>query len=414
VKQDNTNTETSTHNSTRDDFEEKSALRHGCGQEEQKTMTLSETTCTSSTKVQTPPPTVVIPSQQCESISKSSLLSPEVLKPTRDQTLSKNMISPILPKESSQTGSKDLPHGTKWPDPKASVDASITKTPACKAQGVDECDRIVAQRDAKIIVLQKQIDVLKASLREQGFSAAERALSEILKANDHSTQDLAQLRMDLDEARKEIAHHQADAARQKEQHAADMLHVRKVHEEVVRENAVQQKQILQLEETLCQREDALLDWQRSHGNLEQELKRAVELTAQAQKSYDNEREELSKQSETLHRSVLEHTKQQDALRKDRDSLAAELQELRTVLKGHEGVVAKMQAGREEVETARERLLQELETTQTEANSLREEIVMLQREALNQQASKKMSVHQCACVLVTLTSVSPLAKITDLS
>jgi chromosome segregation ATPase len=98
----------------------------------------------------------------------------------------------------------------------------------------------------------------------------------------------------------------------------------------------------------------------------------------------------------FHKSMLEHTKQLDVVRKDRDNVAAELHALRGVLEGHEGVVAKLQAVRKEEERARERLSRELEGTQAEANKLREEVVILQNQAVT---------HKVLVPVATLRGVS---------
>jgi len=114
-----------------------------------------------------PPPAVRIsvPSasfqQESQSCPTARTTTPEGAV-QRAHSLTRSTLSPIVkgtPQSSTSTTRNDV-----WPDPK----------PA--SQGFEHYERIVAQRDAKIGLLQKQVDVLKAALREKGLVEAEQPI----------------------------------------------------------------------------------------------------------------------------------------------------------------------------------------------------------------------------------------------
>ncbi len=316
------------------------------------------------------------PQKESQSCSSARATTPEGTI-QRAHSLTKNTISPIVkgtPKSSSSTTrseTRDL-----WPEPKP------------VSQGFEHYERIVAQRDAKIGLLQKQVDVLKATLREKGLVEAEKTLAGLLSSNDNSRSQFNQLQVDLDDARRELEREQAAVGTLKKKQAEDIQELRNMHERVVNESAEHQMNAERLEEMMQHKDDVLLMWQRSHGELEAELDRTVVKLSQLQGARDTELEDHTKEADSFHKRFLESTKAHDAVRKDRDNLVAELNELKAVMAGHEGVVGKMQDARREDDTARHRLLQELESAQSEANSLRQEVVALQAQAMSHQTDLK--------------------------
>ena len=290
-------------------------------------------------------------------------------------SLTKNMISPIVRR--TPLGSVAVGHGCAWPDPK------VAPPDALQSAGPDfqNYERLVAQRDAKIGILEKQVEVLQGALREKGLDEAEQTLTGLLSSGDHLNHALTQMQAELEGARKETQQQRENVDKLKKKQLDDIAELRKMYKDLVHESERHQQSVLRLEEEARQKDEALLTWQRSHGELENELDQTIVKVTQLQNAHSREREDHLKEAEMFHKSMLEHTKQLDVVRKDRDNVAAELHALRGVLEGHEGVVAKLQAVRKEEERARERLSRELEGTQAEANKLREEVVILQNQAV---------------------------------
>jgi DNA repair exonuclease SbcCD ATPase subunit len=290
-------------------------------------------------------------------------------------SLTKNMISPIVRR--TPLGSVAVGHGCAWPDPK------VAPPDALQSAGPDfqNYERLVAQRDAKIGILEKQVEVLQGALREKGLDEAEQTLTGLLSSGDHLNHALTQMQAELEGARKETQQQRENVDKLKKKQLDDIAELRKMYEDVVHESERHQQSVLRLEEEVQQKDEALRSWQRSHGELENELDQTIVKVTQLQNAHSRERECHLKEAEMFHKSMLEHTKQLDIVRKDRDNVAAELHALRGVLEGHEGVVSKLQAVRKEEERARERLSRELEATQAEANKLREEVVILQNQAV---------------------------------
>jgi len=311
--------------------------------------------------------------------------TPEAISIQRESSLTKNMISPIVRR--TPQGSMAVGHGSAWPEPTA---ASLP------GPDFQNYERLVAQRDAKIGILEKQVEVLQGALREKGLDEAEQTLTGLLSNGDHVSNELTQVQAELEEARKETQLERENVDKLKKKQLDDIAELRKMYEDVVHERERHREAVARLEEELRQKDEALLTWQRSHGELENELDQTIVKVTQLQKTHSSERESHMKEAETFHKSMLEHTKQLDAVRRDRDNVAAELHELKGVLDGHEGVVTKMQTVRKEEERAREWLSRELEATQAEANKLREEVVLLQ----NQAATHKVLMPVAACSRAT--------------
>ena len=328
---------------------------------------------------------LVLPQDHEHSRGNISPSGPMSIK--REPSLTKNMISPIV--QRTPHGLTTADHGTVWPDPKQVLQplpAEATKSGdgVATKPGTPECrnyERLMAQRDAKIGILQKQVDVLKASLREGGLDDAERMLTGLLSTGDTVNNELSQLHAELNAARKQVLQEQENVAIFKEKQVEDMKEVRKMYAEVVQESEVRQEAVMRLEDLVRQKDEALVSWQRSHGELEEELGRTIVQVSQHQNAQNQDQQERSKMVEAFHKSTLDQAKQLDAVRKDRDNLAADLHELKGVLSGHEGLVAQFQERRKNEELAAEKLFRELETTQAEANSLREELVTLQQQTM---------------------------------
>ena len=260
------------------------------------------------------------------------------------------------------------------------------------APGVTEFqnyERLVTQRDAKIGILQKQVDMLQASLREKGLEQAEKALSSLITTTESSNAELMRLQLELEEARKATEQERYNVEKLQKKQAEDVKEIRKMYEELVHENSRQQEILMQHEDTIRQKDEALLTLQHSYGQLEGELDCTVVKVSKLQSALSDEQGNHSKQAEIFHKTVLDHMKQLDAARKDRDNLSTELCDLKSVLAGHEGLVAKLQSGRRQEDSARERLMQELEAAQVESNLLRDEVVMLQSQVNTHKVQNKL-------------------------
>ena len=331
-------------------------------------------------------PTIAIPALQSQQDNQSSnsarTTTPEGTGLLRAPSLTKNMISPIVkgtPQSSSSR--KDA-----WLDPR----------PA--SQGFEHDDRIVAQRDAKIVLLQKQVDVLKAALREKGLTDCETTLSSLFSTDGS---EVTRLQLDLDQAHRQLKEGRISLEDLQKKQRQDIQDLRNMYEQVVHTSATHEEEAARLRQVVRNKEEMLLTWQRSHGELEEELDRTIVNASQLRGARDSEQEERDKEAESLHKRLLECTKQNDTVRKDRDKRIAELHELKAVMAGHEGVLKTMKEALREAEYSHERILGELEKAQAEANSLRQEVVALQNDAMSQQV--RLCLHTCITTLLCASS-----------
>ena len=235
--------------------------------------------------------------------------------------------------------------------------------------GFEHYEQMISQRDTKV-------------------DDADKSFAAMFPASPNSAGESMRLQEDLDKARREAAQQRATVARLKNKQDVDIKELRKLHEEVVRESMAQKERVQQLQETIRIKDQLLVQWQRSHGELECQLETNTATISQLELSHAADREQHSKQAEGFHKTVLDHSRQQDALRKDRDSLAAQLHELQSMFRANEGVVEKLQVGLNEKDHARERLQKELEVAQSQATTLRQEIVMLHQREQEHQASMR--------------------------
>ena len=333
------------------------------------------------------------PSDRIDSVRlpiKDPVSSTSAFSKTQDLAIAKRgptnmMTTPFTNITANGTlGNGHLSVGT---DHKHAADVALPLAP-----GVTEFqnyERLVTQRDAKIGILQKQVDMLQASLREKGLEQAEKALSSLITTKESSNAELMRLQLELEEARKATEQERYNVEKLQKKQAEDVKEIRKMYEELVHENSRQQEILMRHEDTIRQKDEALLTLRHSYAQIEGELDCTVVKVSKLQSALSDEQENHSKQAEIFHKAVLDHTKQLDAARKDRDSLSTELCDLKSVLAGHEGLVAKLQSGRRQEDCARERLMQELEAAQVESNLLRDELVMLQSQVNNQKVQNKM-------------------------